>query len=65
MKDTTGENEHSGNNEVEVQCITWGKIVNMGQGYSRQMFVHLLKDILKARGAKVEQKQVQKNLEFV
>lgn len=34
----------------------------MEQGNSRQLFIHLIKDILKARGAKVEQQQVQEFL---
>ncbi|XP_041911056.1 endogenous retrovirus group K member 5 Gag polyprotein-like [Arvicola amphibius] len=37
----------------------------MEQGNSRQLFIHLIKDTLKARGAKVEQQQVQEFLEFV
>lgn len=37
----------------------------MGQGNGSQMFVHLPKDILKARGAEVEQQEVQTFLEFV
>ncbi|KAM7327005.1 hypothetical protein ACRRTK_013372 [Alexandromys fortis] len=37
----------------------------MDQGNSRQLFIHLIKDILKARGAKVKQQQVQEFLEFV
>lgn len=37
----------------------------MGQGNSSQLFVHLLKDILKARGAEVEQQEAQTFLEFV
>lgn len=37
----------------------------MERGNSRQLFIHLIEDILKARGAKVEQQQVQRFLEFV
>lgn len=37
----------------------------MVRGNSRQLFIHLIEDILKARGAKVEQQQVQRFLEFV
>lgn len=37
----------------------------MGQEYSKHLFVHLIKDILKARGTKVENQQLYKFLEFV
>lgn len=37
----------------------------MGQGNRKQLFVHLLKGILKARGTKVGYKQLCKFLEFV
>lgn len=37
----------------------------MEQGNSRQLFIHLIEDILKARRAKVEPQQVQRFLEFV
>lgn len=37
----------------------------MGQGNSSQLIVHLLRDILRARGDDVEQQKIQKFLEFV
>lgn len=39
--------------------------VIMGQEYSKHLFVHLVKDIFKARGTKVENQQVYKFLESV
>lgn len=37
----------------------------MGQGKSNQMLLQLLGDILKDRGAQVQQQQMQKFLEFI